>query len=382
MGKCWTTARPIDYLGGEVVPTMRTKRVVTLAALLAVAVSAIGCSSTNSTTGSSGGKSGIPSSAFQDHTGVTSNSIRVANVSTLSLGGLFKGALVGTEAYFDMVNASGGVNGRKIDVDSTDDGFTGIGNKEGVQSAITNDFALVGGFSAQDSYGGTVLAKNLGMPEVAVAVSPTAANLPNVFSPQPLPGGWEEGPLQYFKKKFPNDIGAVGTIISDQPAGLQQWAGEAYALKKVGYKVIYVYQTPTTQTDFTANIIAMKDAGVKLLFLDQLPEIYTSAIFKDLAQQSYHPQVILGAGSYSNSLVSDSGGATNVDGAAVNQNASFYLGQDAFSIPAVDTFIKWVGIASPGFKADIFSFYGWISAELFTDALMTMPAPIHPEGRC
>jgi hypothetical protein len=207
------------------------------------------------------------------------------------------------------------------------------------------------------------------MPDVTVAVSPAAANLPNVFSPQPLPGGWEEGPLQYFKKKFPNDTDAVGTIISDQPAGLQQWAGEEYALKKVGYKVIYVHQTPESQADFTANVIAMKDAGVKLLFLDQLPEIYTSAIFKDLAQQSYHPQVILGAGSYSNSLVSDSGGASNVDGAAVNQNASFYLGQDASLIPSVATFIKWVNIASPGFKADIFSFYGWISAELFTDAL-------------
>ena len=290
-------------------------------------------------------------------------------MSTLSLGGLFKGALVGTDAYFDMVNASGGVNGRRIYVNSTDDGFTGIGNKEGVQNAITNDFALVGGFSGQDSYGGALLAKNLGMPDVAVAVSPITADLPNVFSAQPLPGGWEEGPLQYFKKKFPNDIDAVGTIISAQPAGLQQWAGEEYALKKVGYKVIYVHQTPTTQTDFTANIIAMKDAGVKLLFLDQLPEIYTSAIFKDLAQQSYHPQVILGAGSYSNSLVSDSGGASNVDGAAVNQNASFYLGQDAFLIPAVDTFLKWMTIASPGFKADIFSFYGWISAELFTEAL-------------
>ncbi len=348
---------------------MRTKRAVIFASLLVVAVSSVACSSTDPTT-HSGDKSGIPTSAFQDHTGVTSNSITVSNVSTLSLGGLFKGALVGTEAYFDMVNAAGGVNGRKIDVQSTDDGFTGAGNKEGVQNAITNAFALVGGFSAQDSYGATVLANSPGMPDVAVAVSPTAADLPNVFSPQPLPGGWEEGPLQYFKKKFPNDIDATGTIISDQPAGLQQWAGEEYTLKQVGYKVIYVYQTPETQTDFTASVIAMRNAGVKLLFLDQLPEVYTSAVFKDLAQQSYHPQVILGAGSYSNSLVSDSGGSTNVDGAAVNQNASFYLGQDASSIPAVATFNKWVGIASPGFKADIFSFYGWISAELFTDALM------------
>jgi len=348
---------------------MGKKRVMTFAALLAVGVGSVACSSTGTAT-HSGGKSGIPASAFQDHTGVTSNSITVANVSTLSLGGLFKGALVGTQAYFDKVNAAGGVNGRKILIQSTDDGFTGAGNKQGVQNAVTNDFALVGGFSAQDNVGATVLANNLGMPDVTVAVNSAAADLPNVFSPQPLPGGWEGGPLQYFKKKYPNDINAVGTIISAQPAGLQSWAGEEYALKKVGFKVIYVFQTPVTQTDFTASVIAMKNAGVKLLFLDQLPEIYTSSVFKDLAQQSYHPQVILGAGSYSNALVSDSGGAANVDGAAVNQNASFYLGQDAALIPAIPTFNKWVNIASPGFKSDIFSFYGWISAELFTEALM------------
>ena len=153
-----------------------------------VGVGAVGCSSTDSATPSSGGNSGIPSSAFQDHTGVTSNSISVANVSTLSLGGLFKGALVGTEAYFDMVNASGGVNGRKITSTRPTTDFTGKGNKEGVQNAMTNDFALVGGFSAQDSFGGTVLAKNPGMPDVAVTVNPTTSKLPNVFSPVPLPG--------------------------------------------------------------------------------------------------------------------------------------------------------------------------------------------------
>jgi len=154
----------------------RLTTIATLAALLAVAVGTASCSSTNSATAStaSASTSQIPSSAFHDTTGVTSNSISVANVSTLSLGGLFMGALVGTEAYFDMVNASGGVNGRKINVNSTNDDFTGEGNKAGVQNAVDNDFALVGGFSAQDNYGGEVLAENPGMPEVTVTVNPAS----------------------------------------------------------------------------------------------------------------------------------------------------------------------------------------------------------------
>ncbi|MBF6555619.1 MAG: hypothetical protein IVW52_05510 [Acidimicrobiales bacterium] len=92
-----------------------------------MATSAVACSSTSSssnTTSASGGGSGIPASAFSDHTGITSTSVSVANIATLSLGGLFKGAEVGTQAYADYVNSTGGVKGRKIRVDSADDNFT------------------------------------------------------------------------------------------------------------------------------------------------------------------------------------------------------------------------------------------------------------------
>ena len=344
-----------------------------LGTLLIVATGAAACSSTTSvappSTGNAQVGSNIPASAFNDHTGVSPHSIRVANVSTLALGGLFKGALVGTEAYFAMVNASGGIRGRVISVDSADDGFTGAGNEQGVQDAVNNDFALVGGFSAQDSYGGAVLARNPGMPEVAVVVSQSTNKLPNVVSPVPLAGGWEEGPLQYYKAKYPNDVDAAGTIISDQPDSLAAWSGQKYALEKVGYRLVNEQFIPESQTDFTGNVIALKNAGVKILFLDQLPEIYASSVLRDLAQQSYHPQVILGAGNYSNELVANSGGAANVDGAQVNQNSSLYLGQDSSTIPSVATFNKWVSRVSPGFSADIFTFYGWVSAELFSEAL-------------
>ncbi len=167
------------------------------------------------------GSSKIPASAFSDHTGITSNSVRVANVSTLAVGGLFKGALVGTEAYADYINSTGGVNGRKITVDSADDGFSGAGNKQATQNASTNDFSLVGGFSLQDNFGGQLLKANPGMPNVSVVLDSTTNQLPNVFSAVPLNGGWEEGPLQYYKKKFPNDINAVGTVVSDQASALE-----------------------------------------------------------------------------------------------------------------------------------------------------------------
>jgi ABC-type branched-subunit amino acid transport system substrate-binding protein len=321
-----------------------------------------------STAGSGSKASAVPSSAYADHTGITADSVHVANVSTLS-GGLAKGALVGTQAYAAYVNAKGGVDGRRIVVDSTNDNFTGAGNKQGVQSAIQNDFALVGGFSLEDSFGGAVLGQNPGMPDVAVVLDPHLSTLPNVFSPAPASDGWNLGPLEYLKKKFPKDIGAVGTLVNDLPSSLPAWLGEKYALEKAGYKVIYQPTYTLSQTDFTQNVIQMKDAGVKMLFVDQLPAIYAASLIKSLQQQDYHPVVVLGATAYTNTMVANAGGAANVDGDYLEQNQSLYLGGDKALVPAVATFLHWVNVASPGFQPDLFTLYGWLSAELFADGL-------------
>lgn len=303
---------------------------------------------------------------MSDHTGITATTVTVANVNWATI---FKGAGIAVKAYADYVNSTGGVNGRMIKVDIGDDGDSGATNKQLTQSAITNDFATVGSFSLQDGFGGSLLAQNPGMPNVSVVLDSATNKLPNTYSPVPLNNGWEEGPLQYFKHRFPHNIDAVGTLVGGMPAAEAAWAGEKYVLEKVGYKVIYDPTYPVTQFDFTQNVIAMKNAGVKMLFVDQLPVEYAPALLKALTQQDFHPVVVLGAATYSNDLVTNSGGPANVDGSFLDQNASLYLGGDQAAIPAVATFLKWVNTAQPGFKPDLFTLYGWVSAELFVDAL-------------
>jgi branched-chain amino acid transport system substrate-binding protein len=354
-------------------------RIAALGMVALVATAAVACSSTNSSTtttaGSSGGSGGtsgrsIPSSAFSDHTGITSTEIRVGNVSTLALGGLFKGAVVGTQAYADYVNSTGGVNGRKIVVDSADDNYTGTGNKQGTQNAISTDAALVGGFSTFDSFGGTLLAQNPGVPDVTEVLDAATNKLPNLYSPVPLEGGWQEGPLQYFKTKFGSaPLQHVGTLVANLPSPEVDWAGEKYVMEKVGYHVIYDQTYGDTQFDFTPNVVAMKNAGVKVLFVDQMAEIYASALLKNLVQQNFHPIVVLGAATYTSNLIQAAGGPAAVNGSYLDQNASLYLGEDQAAIPSVSTFLHWVDVASPGFKADLFTMYAWNSASLFVQAL-------------
>lgn len=339
-----------------------------------VGVAGTACSSTNSTstatTKGSSGSSAIPASAFSDHTGITSTSVRVGNISTLNLGGLFKGALVGTEAYAAYVNSTGGVNGRKIEVDSGADQYgNGALNKSLTQQALTSDFSLVGGFSLNDNFGGLVLAQNPGFPNVSVVLDTKTNQLPNVFSPVPLNAGWDTGPLQYFKTKYPKDIGGVGTLVASSPSAQVDWNGEKAALVHLGYKVVYEPQYPVTTTDFTPQVIAMRNAGVKMLFVDQMPEQYASALVKALNLQNFHPAVIFGAATYNSNMVPASGGAAAVEGDDFEQNASLYQGEDASALPAVGTFLHWVNVVSPGFKPDLFTMYGWVSAQLFAQGL-------------
>jgi len=346
-------------------------RIAALGMVGLVGLGSVACSSTksaDSTATTSAGGSSIPSSAFSDHTGITATSVRIGNVSTL-IGGLFKGAQVGTEAYADYVNSTGGIDGRKVTVDSGDDEYSGAVNKQDTAAGIQNDFALVGSFSLQDSYGGQLLAQHPGMPDISVTLDPTTNKLPNVYSVAPLAGGWEEGPLQYFKQKYPSDVTAVGTLVANQPSSIYQWQGEEATMNHVGYKVIYDDTFAISQTDFNQNIIAMKNAGVKMVFIEQSPENYTSAVIKAMTQQNWHPVVVLGAATYSNALVSDAGGPSAVNGDYLEQNASLYLGGDSTAIPAVATFLHWVNVVSPGFKPDLFTLYGWTSAELFAQAL-------------
>jgi hypothetical protein len=254
-------------------------------------------------------------------------------------------------------------------VDSADDNFTGATNKQATQNAITNDFALVGSFSLEDSYGGTLLAANPGMPDISNVLDTATGALLNVFSSVPLNGGWQEGPIQYFKHKFPTDVTAVRTMVASLPSAQTDWVGEKYVMQKVGYHVAYEASYGVAQPDFTSNVIAMKNAGVQIIFLDSMSESYASALLKDLVQQNFQPVVVLGAATYTPKLVSDSGGVDAVNGSYFEMATILYQGQDALQVPAVSIFLHWVNVASPGFTPDLFTLYGWLSAQMFAQAL-------------
>jgi len=345
------------------------RRRALVATMAVVAGTLAACSSTASPGGpSTGSTDPVPAAAFSDHTGVTPTSVTVANISTQTAG-LFKGGLVGAQAYAAYVNSTGGVNGRKVVVEGQDDAFSGATNKQLTQQAVNTDFATVGDISLEDGFGGTVLAANPQFPNVSESLDPMTRKLANTFSAMPTGQGWPLGPLVYFAKRFPTQIKHTGTIIADLPSTVLAWGNEKSAMTHEGYQVVYSPALPPTQTDFTSQVVAMRNAGVQIVFLEQMPQNYASAFIKNLTQQNFHPVVVLGSPAYSAVLVPNSGGAAAIDGSFFEQQSAFYLGEDAPAIPAVTTFDTWVARTAPGFQADLFTFEGWLNAELFVQAL-------------
>ncbi len=357
--------RPMTYGPGR---SARRRRAVVLPGAVVLVASLVVGAATASAAGASTGRPAIPASAFSDHTGITAHSVSIGNVSTL-VAGLFKGAAVGTQAYADYVNSIGGVYGRKLLVDSSDDGYSGGPNKQETQADVNRDVAMVGSFSLEDNFGGTVLKADPGVPNVSVSLDLGTNNLPNTFSVAPTANGWILGPLAYFKQKFPKTITHAAAMVAGEPSAIAKWDAEKQAMQSIGYKVVYSPTFEVTQSDFNQNVIAMKNAGVKILFLEQMPYNYAAAVVQALNQQSFHPVLVLGGSTYSEGLVPSAGGASAIDGAYMEQNTSLYLGEDKSSIPAISAFQTWIQKAAPGFKADLYTVYGWLSAELFTQAL-------------
>jgi len=302
-------------------------------------------------------------------TGISKNSVTVGNISILTgpVPGLFQGAPYGAEAYFAYLNSKGGVNGRKIKLVSYDDGFSGQANAEQYRQSIAKQFAVVGSMSLFDNYGCKLLASSPAFSDISLTLDPTTNALPNVFSPNPTAQSSPIGPLAYIKKHYPKAKN-VSALISDAETAKLQWSGQKAAFVHNGFKIAYERFINPLETNFTSDVVGMRNHKVNIAYLSDGSWQIEAAQVKEFAQQGFHPTVMITNGSaYSSQFLEATKQRAN--GMYVAQAAALYLGEDAKTVPAVKTFDAWVARTHPGFKPDLFTVFGWASAQLFAQAL-------------
>jgi ABC-type branched-subunit amino acid transport system substrate-binding protein len=301
-------------------------------------------------------------------TGVTSNSVTVSTVATLSgpVPGLFQGAVAGVKAYFAYVNSQGGLFGRALKVDPKDDAFSCSTNQKVTADGIKSDFALVGSFSIYDYCGAQAIKAAPGVSDVSMSISPDHTALKNTFPVQPVTQGFRTGAFEYYKAKFGDAYQTTGALYVNSPSAKSAYDNSKATMKHLGYNVVYERAVTPTDSNFTSDVIQMRQQNVKFVVLEANPPIIAN-FMAAAAQQGFKPVVTTPGQGYDPATLSQGGSA--VEGLYTDTPSALYFNKDdAAHIPEVALYQKWMATAAPGVGLDLFSVYGWGQAELFVQA--------------
>jgi branched-chain amino acid transport system substrate-binding protein len=344
---------------------------------LAVALVAAGCGSgvhpgaspsTSATTSTTGSTTSSAPVATGSGPGITAGTITIGNVSTVGglVPGLFEGARYGVEAYADYVNSTGGVDGRKLVVDTGDDQLSCTTNTAQSLSLLPDVAAFVGNFSLFDYCGAQAIPTTV--PYIGVSTDVPLNNRPNFYSPNPIQDGWATGSLLYFKQHYPQAVLHVGALVAGVAPAPASWAAEEKAMQSLGYHISVVDQYFPLTTQFTSDVIGMQQAGVQMVVLDPT-DVATDARFVDaMVAQGFKPALVTSAGTAYDATFIQQAGVQAASMITSAQHQVLYDGQDS-SIPAVAVFDHWYQVAWPGHEPDVYALYAWASAELFVQAV-------------
>nr|WSY55999.1 ABC transporter substrate-binding protein [Streptomyces sp. NBC_00886] len=225
----------------------------------------------------------LPESDFEPDTGtpapVSGTPIRVGIVTsaTSPVGGdTFTGPRDGAKAYFDRLDARGGIDGHPVEVRLCDDGGSGVGNNECVHKLIDEDKVVALVATTVLDYAGASRVSHARVPDIggqpigaAYDTYPHLYGIYGSLAPRAGTAGWG-GKLyggtevyRYFKREQGARTAAV--------VSYNQAASAAYArlveqgLKAEGYKVV-TEQVDFALPNFRAAAADLKQQGADLVF--------------------------------------------------------------------------------------------------------------------
>ncbi|MFF5930658.1 ABC transporter substrate-binding protein [Streptomyces hydrogenans] len=204
--------------------------------------------------------------------------VGVITSATSPVGGAaLTGPRDGALAWFDALNAAGGLDGRRIEVETCDDGGSGVGNTACVHRLVDERkvFALVA-TTALD-YAGAPLVSRAGVPDIGgQPLTPAYETYPHLYSlygsSAPRTGaspGWD-GVLyggtevyRWFKREQGARTAAV--VAYDQPASASYARLVERGLRAEGYRVV-TERVDFVLPDFRAVAADLRERRVDLVF--------------------------------------------------------------------------------------------------------------------
>lgn len=200
----------------------------------------------------------------------------IASATSPVGGSAFTGPRDGAKAYFERLNARGGVGGRKVTVLTCDDGGSGVGNSDCVRELVEerNVVALVA--TASLDYAGASRVSRAGVPDIggqpigaAYETYPHLYGIYGSLAPRNGEPGWD-GELyggtevyRYFKREQGARTAAV--VSYNQAASASYARLVTRGLRAEGYEVV-TEQLDFALPNFRAAAADLREQGADLVF--------------------------------------------------------------------------------------------------------------------
>jgi len=220
-------------------------------------------------------------------TGATDTEIKIGNIMPYSGPASAYGVIGKTEqAYFNKINAEGGINGRKINFISQDDGYSPPKTVEQARKLVESDEVLLI-FNSLGTPPNTAIQKYMNakkVPQLFVATGATKWNDPKDF---PWTMGWQPNYqsetqiyAKYILKNFPD--AKIAVLYQNDDYGKDYLKGFKDGLGAKGLSQIVAEESyEISEPTIDSHIVKMKASGADVFMNIATPKFAAQAIKKN-----------------------------------------------------------------------------------------------------
>jgi branched-chain amino acid transport system substrate-binding protein len=307
-------------------------------------------------------------------TGATDTEIKVGNIMPYSGPASAYGVIGKTEeAYFRKINAEGGINGRKINFISYDDGYSPPKAVEQARKLVENDEVLLI-FNPLGTPSNSAIQKYLNakkVPQLFVATGATKWNDPKEF---PWTMGWQPSYqseariyAKYLLKERPD--GKIAVLYQNDDFGKDYLKGLKDGLGTKASMIVAAESYETSEPTIDGHMVKLKATGADV-FLDVTTPKFAAQAIKKLAEIEWKALHIVSNVSTSVGGVIKPAGFENAQGILSANYAKDGADPQWDNDPGMKKFVAFLEKYYPeGNKLDSSAVYGYGAAQTMVKVL-------------
>jgi branched-chain amino acid transport system substrate-binding protein len=306
--------------------------------------------------------------------GVTDSEIKIGNIGTYSGPASAFGVIGKTEeAYFKKINAEGGINGRKINFVSYDDGYSPPKAVEQARRLVEDDEVLLI-FHPVGTASNSAIQKYMNLkkvPQLFVASGASKWNDPHNF---PWSMGWQpnyqiEGRIyaKYLLKERPE--AKVGVLYQNDDFGKDYLKGLREGLGSKTSMIVAEESYELSEPTMDSHVVKLKSLNVDAL-VDVTTPKFAAQVIKKVAEIGWKPLHILNNNAISIGSVLKPAGLENAQGfisvAYLKDPSDLQWNND----PGIKAYDDFLAAYMPGAnRSDILQMYGYSAAQTLVHVL-------------